>query len=152
MFDSLSAGLLSLVRVQFTISVVLFLLFIIFMPRLGFAGMVMQIYPVLAAGYFVIFLAYSSILYLYYFDDTTGALMVTSVMFIVTLVVSYFCRYLPVEFYGLGLFAGSMAGWVISFFRLRSTSRNLETHIFCRGTVVKRGKGIRPSSVVYEKK
>ncbi|MDD6380346.1 MAG: exopolysaccharide Pel transporter PelG [Lachnospiraceae bacterium] len=152
MFDSLSAGLLSLVRVQFTISVVLFLLFIIFMPRLGFAGMVMQIYPVLAAGYFVIFLAYSSILYLYYFDDTTGALMVTSVMFIVTLVVSYFCRYLPVEFYGLGLFAGSMAGWVISFFRLRSTSKNLETHIFCRGTVVKRGKGIRPSSVVYEKK
>lgn len=151
MFTSLSSGLLTLVRVQFMISVIIFLLCIIFLPRFGFAGLVMQIYPVLAAGFFVIFLTYSSILYIYYFDDTLGALLVTGVMFVLTLVVSIIAKRLPVEFYGIGLFAGSFAGWSVSYFRLRYIAKHLEIHIFCHGTIVKRGKGVRPSSVVYEK-
>lgn len=152
MFDSLTSGLLTLVRVQFTISVIIFLLCIIFLPGMGFAGITMQIYPVLAAGFFVVFLTYSAILYIYYFDDAPGALIVTGIMFIVTLGVSILAKRLPVEFYGIGLFAGSFVGWVAAFLRLRYISKHLETHIFCRGTVVKRGKGRRPSSVVYEKK
>lgn len=151
MLTSMSNGLLSLVRVQFMISVIIFLLCVIFLPRFGFAGLVMQIYPVLAAGYFVIFLTYSSILYIYYFDDTSGALMITVTMAVVTFVVSLIAKHLFVEFYGIGLFIGSLSGWIVAFFRLRYTADHLETHIFCRGTVVKRGKGSRPTSVVYEK-
>lgn len=152
MLTSLSNGLLALVRVQFIISVIVFLLCIIFLPRLGFAGMIMEIYPVLAAGFFVVFLSYGAILYIYYFDDTSGAILVTSVMFAVTLVTSLIAKHLPSGFYGIGPFAGSFAGWTVAYFRLRYVSRHLERHIFCRGTIVEKGKGHRPDAVVYEKK
>lgn len=151
MLTSLSSGLLALVRVQFIISVIIFLLFMIVLPRIGFAGTVMVIYPVLSAAFFVIFLSYGTILYTYYFDDTKGAMIMTGIMLAGTFTVSLFAKHLPVVYYGLGPLCGSFAGWTYGYFRLKYMAKHLETHIFCRGTIVQKGEGIRPDSVVYEK-
>ena len=75
MFRQLGAELMNLVRVQFIISVSVYLLCMVLLPRIGFSGMVMHIYPCLAAGYFILFLMYSTILLLYYFDYLTGAVL-----------------------------------------------------------------------------
>lgn len=55
MFRQLASELMNLVRIQFIVSVVLYLLCVIFLPGMGFSGLVMQIYPCLAAGYFILF-------------------------------------------------------------------------------------------------
>ena len=64
----LAEELMSLARVQFIITLVIFLFCMIFLPRLGFGGMTMRIYPCLTAGYFILFLMYAEIIFLYYDD------------------------------------------------------------------------------------
>lgn len=75
MFRQLGSELMTLIRLQFIISVVIYLIFVIFLPRMGYAGLVMRIYPMVAAGYFILFLMYSEIIFLYYFEDLQGALV-----------------------------------------------------------------------------
>ena len=62
MFRALSEELMSLARVQFIITLVIFLICMIFLPQLGFGGMTMRIYPCLASGYFILFLMYAEII------------------------------------------------------------------------------------------
>lgn len=149
MFSLLSYQLMDVVRNQFIISVLLYLLCVVFLPQFGFAGQVMEIYPCLAAGYFVIFLLYSCIIFLFYFNDKTGALLTTFFFVLVTTIVSIFARDLPNIWYGIGTFLGSFTGWCIAYFRLRWVERNLDEHIFCKGTLVPSRHESMPTSVVF---
>lgn len=151
LFRHISGELMSLVRVQFIISVVIYLLCVVFLPQFGFAGMVMRIYPCLAAGYFILFIMYAVILFLYYFDDLTGAVLASLSFCLVTLIGSIFATHLDEIWYGLGALLGSLAGWSVAYMRLRWVERNMDTHIFCRGLLLKREYGPRPSGLVYEK-
>ena len=54
MFGTLVNEIMSVVRVQFIISVVMYLVFSVVLDRFGFNGLVMTIYPVLAAAYFIV--------------------------------------------------------------------------------------------------
>ena len=152
MFQQLSGELMNLARVQFTISVVLFLLFIVVLPMLGFSGLVMQIYPALAVGYYVLFLMYGELIFLYYYNDLTGAVLTSAVMLFVTLIGSIIATRLDSIWYGIGLFAGGVAAWTMGYIRLRWVEKNLDRHIFCNGTLLKRGRGKCPSSRVYVKR
>lgn len=149
MFSLLSYQLMDVVRNQFTISVLIYLLCVVFLPQFGFAGQTMEIYPCLAAGYFVIFLLYSCIIYLFYFNDKTGALLTTFTFLVVTAVVSIFARNFPPIWYGIGTFAGSFSGWIVAYFRLRWVERNLDEHIFCRGTLIPSQHEAMPTNIVF---
>ena len=46
---------------------------------------------------------------------------------------------------------GTFAGWSIAYMRLRWVERNLDTHVFCRGTLLEWGNGKEPTGVVYVK-
>lgn len=151
MFRQLGIELMNLVRVQFIISVAIYLLCVVFLPQFGFAGRVMRIYPCLAAGYFILFLMYSAILFLYYFNDLTGAVFTTLSFCAVTGVGSFFAMELPEIWYGIGLVAGAFVGWTIAYIRLRWVERHLDTHIFCQGQLVRREFGAKPSGKVYER-
>lgn len=99
MFRQLGSELMTLIRLQFIISVVIYLIFVIFLPRMGYAGLVMRIYPMVAAGYFILFLMYSEIIFLYYFEDLQGAL-VTALSFCgVTFLASLIAVHLPAVFF-----------------------------------------------------
>lgn len=150
MFRQLAEELMNLVRIQFIISVVLFLVFVSVFPQFGFNGMVMKIYPCLAAGYFILFMMYSAILFLYYLNDLYGALLTSVVFCLVTFLGSLFSSHLSVIWFGLGLVIGSLAGWCVAYYRLRVMERTLDIHIFCNGNIMKRGHGKRPSNKVYE--
>lgn len=151
MFSQLSQELMNLVRIQFIISVVVFLLCSIFLPQLGFGGMVMRIYPCLAAGYFVLFIVYAAILFLYYFNDLQGALYTTATFTLVILLGSIVATRLPQIWFGIGVVAGALAGWCVAYFRLRWIERNLDTHVFCEGSILKKGKGKKPSYCVFNR-
>lgn len=150
MFRQLGTEVLSLVRLQFIVSVVIYLIFVVFLPRMGYAGLVMRIYPLMAAAYFVLFLMYSLIIFLYYFEDLTGALITSVTFCFSTLVLSILSTYLPSLFYGVGIWAGSIIGFTCAYIRLAWMERHLDEHMFCRGNIMPQSKGIKPSGKVFD--
>lgn len=151
MFREIAGQLMDLARIQFIVSVVVYLLVMVGMPWLGFAGSVMKIYPCLAAGYFILFQMYAEILFLYYFQDLWGAVFTAVSFCLVTLLGSLVATHLPEIWYGTGVVAGAFTGWSIGYFRLRWTERNMDRQVFCQGDLIAQGKGIRPSNQVYQR-
>ena len=149
MFSLLSYQLMDVVRNQFIISVLLYLLCVVFLPQFGFAGIVMEMYPCLAAGYFVIFLLYSCIIFLFYFNDSTGSCMTSFTFLALTLIVSWFAKELTPIWYGIGTFVGAFAGWFVAYARLRWVERNIDEHIFCQGILIENAYEAMPSNVVF---
>lgn len=151
MFRLLSEELMNLARVQFIISLVIFLICMIFLPQLGFGGMTMRIYPCLAAGYFILFLMYAEIIFLYYFNDLEGSLLTAAVFCVITMAGALAATHFSDIWYGIGLVFGAFAGWTIAYMRIRWLERNLDEHIFCNGHLLQKGKGTRPSDKVYDR-
>lgn len=151
MFRQLSGELVELVRVQFIISVVIFLAFLVILPQFGYSGLIMQIYPSLAAGYFAMFIMYAAIIFLYYFNDLSGALMTSVLFWAMTLAGSVFATRLAAIWYGMGLVIGSLCAWTFAYFRLRWVERNLDAHIFCKGTLIAPIHGKMPDAKVYDR-
>lgn len=151
MFRQLSEELMNLVCLQFIVSVVAFLVCTVLLPRIGFGGMIMKIYPCLAAGYFILFIMYAAIIFLYYFNDLEGSVLTSLSFCLVTFLGSIAATHLTPVWYGIGLTAGSTVGWCIAYMRLRTMEKNLDIHIFCTGSIMKRSHGVRPDNRVYVK-
>ena len=150
MFRQLGSELMTLVRLQFIVSVFIYLIFVIFLPRMGYAGLVMRIYPMVAAGYFILFLMYAEIIFLYYFEDLNGAVL-TAVSFCAgTFLASLIAVHFSPIFFGFGVWVGSLTGFVVAYRRLWWMERHLDEHMFCRGNIMKQAKGIRPSPKVFD--
>ena len=150
MFRQLGSELMTLVRLQFIVSVFIYLIFVIFLPGMGYSGLVMRIYPMVAAGYFVLFLMYSEIIFLYYFEDLNGALFTAVCFCLGTFLASLAAVNLSHIFYGTGIWIGSVIGFTVAYLRLRWLERNLDEHMFCRGNIMKQAKGIKPSPKVFD--
>lgn len=151
MFRTLANQLLSLVRLQFSVSIVVFLLANILLPLMGCSGVTMQIYPLMAVGYFMSFLYYSLMLYLYYFNDLTGAAVSSVIFAVVTIVVSIISKHLPIIWFGTGFAVGSLCAFTYAYFRLRWIEKHLDQYIFCRGSILDKGIGPKPSALVYSR-
>ncbi len=151
MFRQLSEELFNLVRIQFIVTIVLYFACIILLPQFGFGGIVMRIYPCLAVGYFILFIMYSAIIFMYYFNDLTGAVMTSVIFLSVTFLVSLIAVHLSEVWYGIGVVAGSFAGFACGYHRLRWMERNLDEHIFCTGNLIKKGRGPQPSGKVFDR-
>ena len=151
MFRQIADELFNLVRFQFIVTVILYLLVVLLMPRMGYGGLVMEFYHCLAAGYFPLFIMYSAMLFLYYFNDLSGALMVSALFCGTVFIGTLICTYLPYIWGGLGVFVGSLAGFIAAYYRLRWVERNLDTHVFCTGRLLKPAAGVRPSGKVFDR-
>lgn len=151
MFRQLTSELMTLVRIQFIISVVIYLICIVMLPQFGFAGLIMRIYPCLAAGYFILFLMYAAILFLYYFNDMAGSVITTVGFCAATFLGSILATHLTDIWYGVGLMIGASVGWTIAYMRIRWVEKHLSSHIFCRGTLLKQERVPAPPSKVYDK-
>ena len=151
MFRMLAEELMSLARVQFIITLVIFLFCMIFLPRLGFGGMTMRIYPCLTAGYFILFLMYAEIIFLYYFNDLKGSVMTGLSFCLSTMIGSIISTHFSEIWYGIGLVAGCFVGWSVAYARIRNMEKNLDIHIFCNGHLLKRTKGTCPSPKVFDR-
>jgi len=138
MFRTLIKEVQHIIQIQLILTVSIFLIAIIFLPQFGFGGMVMVIYPGLAAAYFLIFIMYSMVIFLYYFDDEKGAMYTTLAFFLGTLIGSLVSMNFTPNFYGVGTFFGAFLGWTVGFYRLRNVERYLDRHIFCTGEMVKK--------------
>ena len=152
MFRQLSTELMSLVRIQFIITTVVYLACVVLLPRFGFSSLTLRIYPCLVVGYFIVFLMYSEIIFLYYYNDLGGAALTSLTFCLVTLFGSILASRLPELWYGLGVVLGAFSGWTTAYFRLRHIERNLDRHIFCVGSLLNPGMGTQPPGKVYDRK
>ena len=152
MFSQITEELMTLARVQFIVTTPLFLIAMILLPRLGFGGNVIRIYPCLAAAYFIMFIMYSIIIFMYYFNDLNGAVWTSLTFFVVTMLASIVASKLPTIWFGMGLFVGSFTGFTVAYFRIRRMEKSIDIHTFCRGNMLKKGHGRMPSNLVYERK
>ena len=151
MFRQLSEELMNLVRIQFIVSVIIFFVCIILLPQFGYGGMVMKIYPCLAAGYFILFIMYAAIIFLYYFNDLTGSLLTAGVFCLSTFVCSLFAIHMTEIWFGIAVFVGSFLGWCVAYYRLSWLEDNLDEHIFCRGNLLTVCQGVKPSAKVFDR-
>ena len=118
------------------ITTVIFLAAMLVLPRLGFGGLVLRMYPALSAGYLVTFAMYALIIFLFYFDDRVGSMMTALVFCAGTAVCSIAATGLERPLAGFGLFGGAMLGWTAGFFRLVYIQKHLDHFAFCRGSVM----------------
>ncbi len=151
MFHQLTAELTQLTRIQFVIGVIIYFLVIIFLPRFGYGGQVMQIYPCLAVGYFIWFILNAAVIFQYYYSDLNGAVLSAVCLVIATIIGSIFSTRLPEMWYGLGFVFGTAVGWTVAYFRLRTMEKHLDVHIFCNGNIMKKGNGKCPSNKVFDR-
>ncbi len=151
MFRTLAQQILRLVAIQSMITAVMFLIAVAFLPKLFFSSMIIQIYPVLSIGYFILFLMYCLIIYLYYFNDQFGCMIISTIFCTTTLITTIFTREMDITFYGLGFVIGSLFAFTYGFFRVRYIEDRINEHIFCKGIQVKPIKKGKVESVVYSR-
>ncbi len=151
MFRSLVKENLDMVYIQFAVSVVIMLLAKIFLPMIGFGGMTLEIYPLMAVGYFISFLMYSNILFLQYFTDYTGTVFTGLIFTVVGTVGSFISIDLPVAWYGSGFTLAALLAYIFSFLRLRKVEKDLYTHTFCVGSILPYKNEDRPNPQIYSK-
>ena len=151
MFRQLANELMNLARIQFIITVVVYLIAVVLLPSFGISNLTMRIYPCLTVGYFIVFIMYAEIIFLYYFNDLGGVLLTSLVFCLVTFLGSIFATDLSELWYGAGLVMGAFAGWTVAYFRLRRMERRLDVHIFCKGSLLKPGMGTKPPAKVYDR-
>ena len=123
MFLQLWEELYNMVRIQFIASVAVFFIALGILPMVGAGGLVMRIYPCLAAGYFILFIMCSAIMLLVCFNDLTGALLTALTFCLVTFLGSLVSTHLPEAWYGLGVVVGAFAGWCVGHFQAHQASQ-----------------------------
>ncbi len=151
MFKCLIDEIVNLTRIQFIVSAVTFLICMIILPRFGFGGQTMKIYPCLAVGYYIMYLMYAIMLFLYYYYDFSGALLVSVTFLVFTAIGAFIATHLTIVWYGSGLVLGALISFTVAYFRVRYIEKTLDVHIFCRGNILKKGHGRRPYNKVYER-
>lgn len=152
MFRQLSEELTNLTRLQFIITVTLYLLCVVILPQMGFAGGIMRIYPCLAAGFFILFIMYAAMHFLCYFNDFMGMALASAGFCIVTLLGSIFSMRLSEMWYGLGVVLGAFFGWTLAYIRLRWIEKNLNSCTFCTGSMLRSEKEEKPDSKVFDRR
>lgn len=116
---------------QIIITIIIMVLAMTFLPLIGISGITLDIYPVMALGYYTVFIMHILMIFLYYFDDQAGAAAVGFLFFVMTLVFTMLTRYLGIQFYGLGLVISGIISWIIAFVRLRRVLENVDYKMFC---------------------
>lgn len=151
MFKLLIQQLSYILSIQFIITASIFLLGVLLLPRLGFSGSVLIIYPILVVAFLVIFLMYCNIIFMFYFNDTKGARDTSIVFFISALIGSITSLKLTEKYYGIGILIGAFIGWTYSYFRIKFIEKNFDEHIFCHIDIIDEKLEERPSNVVYRR-
>lgn len=140
MIEVLRRELLYIIQIQLIINIAIFLLAMIYFPNFGIDGIVLLMYPVLTVGYFLIYLVQCMMIFLFYLDDKKGAPLVSLVLFAGTMIGSFFMVDKNPVYTGMGTVIGGLLGFTVAFFRIRYKTKNLDKHIYCRGSIVRKRK------------
>lgn len=132
MKGTISQQLFYIYEIQLVITLLALSLAVLFFPMLGIGGLTLDFFLLLAIGFYCMYSMYFTIIFLYYFDDQTGAFVSTITFFVVSVVLALLAVRLGTGYYPLPLLIGSIIAWIISFIRLRYYVENINTILFTR--------------------
>lgn len=130
--NTISLQLFFLYEVQLIITIILICLANVFYPYLGFSSQILNMLLLLGMGLFCTFCMYSTVIFLFYFEDYNAAAVSTGVFFVLVLIGSCICCVAGEPYYPLPVLVGGIAGWIVSFIMLRKRLKNLTTYLLCR--------------------
>lgn len=153
MIDVLRRELLYIIQLQLIINVCIVLLVLAFGEKFGFSGTILQMYPVLAVAYMIMYLVQCMMIFLFYLDDAGGAAMVGFVFLVCSTLGCLVSVRMPAVLSGGGVLLGTLAGFTTAFFRIRYMLRHIDEHIYCRDSLLgeerrRRRSGERNKNVV----
>ncbi|MCD7736726.1 MAG: exopolysaccharide Pel transporter PelG [Lachnospiraceae bacterium] len=129
--------LLYIIQLQTILLLIIYMVMNILIPRLGMDGTIFSIYPVLAVGYFIIYLVQGMMIFQFYLDDAKGAFLTGLFFFLGIFLGSLVSVHFPASLCGTGVIAGGFAGFTFVYFRLRYLLHHLDAHMYCRFSIVK---------------
>lgn len=138
MIETLRRETIYIIQLQIIVNLTAYIVAQVFFPRLGVEGDILSMYPALSVGYMIIYLIQCLMIYLFYLDDMTGAVMTGAVFLLSTFLGSMVSVHFSVYMSGLGLVFGSICGMSMAFFRLRYKLIHLDRHIYGKGRIVKK--------------
>lgn len=132
MLKTMEIELFYIYEVQLIITIILTCAGILLLPMLGFGGLILNYFLLLAIGVYCTYLMYFTVVFLYYFDDQYGSFITTLTFFLTTLIATLFALKLGVSFYPVALFVGGIVSWVVGFFRLRTFMGTINARLYCK--------------------
>lgn len=130
--NTISLQLFFLFEVQLIITIILICLINVFYPYLGLGSQILNLFLLLGMGLFCVFCMYSTVIFLYYFEDYHAAAISTGVFLAIVLVGAFICCIIGEPYYPIPVLAGGVVGWIVSFILLRKRLKNLNTYLLCK--------------------
>lgn len=119
-------------EVQLIITVVLICLANVFFPYLNISVQVLNLFMALSMGLYTVFCMYFTIIFLYYFEDHTGACVGPCIFLAITAALAVVAAVIGKPFYALPLLIGGLCGWIVSFWLLRRRLSHLNAFLMCK--------------------
>jgi uncharacterized membrane protein len=131
------SGLSYIAEIQLFITLILVGVGFVILPLFGFAGIIMDMFPVLAIGFYLAIMVNFFIIILYYYEDYTGALFISIVFLLSVICCTYISVYFGRSFYGLGIAGGGLIGIIFSYFKLKKLLKEMDYRLFCSPYLLK---------------
>lgn len=130
--NTISLQLFLLYKVQLIITIILICLANIFYPYLGFSSQILNMFLLLGMGVFCIICMYSTVIFLYYFEDHWSSAISMGVFFGIVLIGACICCVIGEPYYPIPVLLGGIIGWITSFIMLRKRLKNLNAYLLCK--------------------
>lgn len=118
-----------LMEIQLLFTVLAVALGIKFLPKIGFTMAQLDLFNILALGYFLFIVMFVLIHILMYFDDRKGVLWIGALFVALNLVCSYLMMHWTYD--GLGMFIASFIALGVTIGRVLYVLRNIDYYTFC---------------------
>lgn len=132
MENTIKLQLFFIYEVQLIVVILLICLANVFFPYLGISLQVLNIFMLLAMGLYCVLCMYFTVIFLYYFEDHTGACIPPCVFLGIVTIGAVICAGIGNPFYPVPLIAGGIVGWILSFILLRKRLNNLNAYLLSR--------------------
>lgn len=126
--------------VQFFISMASVIIGMKLLPLMGLAMLSVDIYCILCLGDMAYIFMYLMITILLYFNDRKGAMVITMIFCILSILLSYMSILTDASLYGYGFFFAAFISMMAAFARLHKYLENIEYYTFIQQSFSSRNK------------
>lgn len=138
MQKALLQGISFLIEVQVIFSILSIAFGLMWLPKVGFTMEQLDLFIILALGFFFFIIMFVLIHALMYFDDRKGVFLISGLFVIANGLLTYLTMNLNVN--GLGMFIASVLVLVVALLRLLYVLRNIDYYTFCSQPLSSQGK------------
>lgn len=119
-------------EVQLIVTIVLICLVNVFFPYLNIHAGVLNMFMLLSMGVYCVFCMYFTIIFLYYFEDHTGAAIAPCIFLAVTICLAVVTVFIGKPYYPLPILIGGIVGWIASYLFLQYRLIHLNSFLMCK--------------------